>query len=78
MLGVLLVAVEEDLLAVHQRGQVPGQLSGRPAPCPHVQPLSEGRHQPAPQQNFMCCTEENSSGQIIVYLFKPHQADHRP
>ena len=45
--GVLLVAVEEDLLPVHQWGQLLRQLGGGPATPSHVQPLPEGSHQPA-------------------------------
>ena len=45
--GVLLIAIEEDLLPVHQGGQLLGQPGGGPAPAPHIQPLSERSHQPA-------------------------------
>ena len=47
VLGVLLVAVEEDLLPVHQGRQLLRQLGGGTAPASHVQPYSERSHQPA-------------------------------
>ena len=50
VLGMLLVAVEENLLPVNQGRQLLGQLGGGPATASHVQPLPECSHQPAAAQ----------------------------